>query len=102
MPPLELIGGLLGNTTGIASRGEYRKATEATVAKGSSSSYAGWESLACARCGRTIVKSGPRAVGAMFNASPEVWTLCSPCIAPSSKAQPNPRSHVETTTERKA
>lgn len=42
--------------------------------------YGGFESLVCARCGRKIVKSGPRAVGAMFNAFPVVWSLCSPCI----------------------
>ena len=42
--------------------------------------YGGWESLTCARCGRPIFKSGRRAVGAMFNAFPAVWTLCAPCI----------------------
>lgn len=49
------------------------------MAKGSSSSYAGWESLTCARCNRKIVKSGPNAFGAMFSFEPR-YTLCGPCI----------------------
>ena len=68
------------------------------MAKGSSTTYGGWESLVCARCGRAIVKSGPRAVGAMFNAFPAVWTLCAPCIPlgplPPVEAEINPALEI--------
>lgn len=60
------------------------------MAKGSSTSYGGWEDLTCARCGRLIFKSGPRAVGAMFRYGDPPVTWCGPCI---------PVSHLQVETE---
>jgi hypothetical protein len=49
------------------------------MAKGSTTTYGGWEVLYCDGCGERIVKSGPKARGAMYRFGPPARSRHADC-----------------------